>query len=80
MVLQTHATQNEAAYRAQKADIDRLYPPGRFLAIAAGKIVTDAETLPGLVEKLKGLGIDPKTTLAVQAGVDYPDFVHILHG
>jgi hypothetical protein len=70
--------ENEAAYRRLKPTIDQSYPPGRFVAIDGGQIVADAATLDELLAALTALGKDPKEGLAVQAGVEYPEFAWIL--
>jgi hypothetical protein len=69
---------NEAAYRRLKPDIDRTYPPGRFVAIHEGEIVGDAPTFRQLDESLLDRGLTSPEILVVQAGVDYPDYVDIL--
>jgi hypothetical protein len=64
---------NQAAYRRQKDLLDHTYPPGRFLAIAGGQVVADADHLDGLRATLKALGKDPARVLIVQAGAEYPE-------
>ena len=70
--------ENQAAFRRLKPTIDRNYPHGRFVAIDGGQVVADAATLDELLAALAALGKDPKEGLAVQAGVEYPEFVWIL--
>ena len=78
MIAGPEQTQNEVAYRNLKPSIDRTYPKGRFIAIHNGQVVADNATLDELLAALKALGVNPKKCLAVQAGVDYPEFAFIL--
>jgi hypothetical protein len=78
MIADKSRAQNEAAYRALKPTIDRAYPKGRFIAIHDGMIVADAVTLGDLLAILAERGTNPKESLAVQAGIDYPEYVDIL--
>lgn len=70
----------EEQFTSLKADIDRRFPPGRFVAIEDDQVVADAETVRKLVEKLTVMGKDPRQMQAVQAGVDYPKTAVILAG
>jgi hypothetical protein len=72
--------ENQAAFRRLKPVIDHSYAPGRFVAIEGGKVIADAASLDELTLALKAIGQDSADVLVVQAGVDYPDFVHILAG
>jgi hypothetical protein len=67
-----HYRRNVEAYLAQKQSIDRTYPKGRFVGIHDGRIVADAATLDELLAALRALGLDPRMTLTVQSGDDYP--------
>jgi hypothetical protein len=78
MIIKNERTPNEIAYRKLKPEIDRIYPKGRFIAIHNQKIVADAVTLGELLASLAGQGLNSKECLAVQAGVDYPEFAYIL--
>jgi hypothetical protein len=78
MTAEERHEENQAAYRRLKPTIDRNYPHGWFVAIDEGRVVADAATLDGLTAALQAAGKDSRDVLAVQAGVDYPDFVHIL--
>jgi cysteine synthase len=69
---------NQAAYEKLRDYIARTYPPGRFVALAGGKIVADADTLKELCADLRKAGVDPNQAMAVQAGVEYPEEVTIL--
>jgi hypothetical protein len=64
---------NQAAYRRLKNSLAQDYPAGRFVAIADGRVVADAERLDVLHSALKAMGKDPSQVLVVQAGVDYPE-------
>jgi hypothetical protein len=68
---------NQIAYRKLKPQIDRRYPPNRFVAIADGRIVADASDFDELQTRLQKIGKDARDTLVVQAGVTYPDNVTI---
>jgi len=68
---------NQAAFRKLKPAIDKKYDSGRFIAIAGGQVIADAETFDALTERLEAIGKDSAETLVVQAGVDYPDKVTI---
>jgi hypothetical protein len=70
--------QNQAAFRRLKPLIDQTYPQGRFLAIHGGAIVADAASFDALTTLLRARGQDPKESLVVQAGVDYPETAVIL--
>ena len=78
MISEHVRTPNEIAYRYFKPEIDRTYPKDRFIGIHNQKIVADAATLPELLANLAAKGLNPKECLAVQAGVDYPEFAYIL--
>jgi hypothetical protein len=67
-----------AGYNALKADIDRRYPVGRFVAVDSGQVVADAESHRALVQKLQSLARSPRGLRIVEAGVDYPDAAVIL--
>jgi hypothetical protein len=78
MIAENKRTENEIAYRRLKPTIDRTYAKGRFIAIHNQQVVADAATLDELLATLASLGLNSKDCLAVQAGVDYPDFAFIL--
>ena len=67
-------------FESLKADIDRRFSQGRFVAVEDDRIFADAETLRKLVEKLTAMGKSPQQMLVVQAGVDYPKSAVILAG
>jgi len=64
---------NHAAYRRLKDELARAYEPGRFVAIAGGRIVADADGFDELRTRLAALRKDSPEVLVVQAGVDYPE-------
>jgi hypothetical protein len=64
---------NQAAFRRLSASIKQTYPPGRFLAIAGGQIIADADRFGSLRSDLETQGQDPTRVLIVQAGVAYPE-------
>ena len=64
---------NHAAYRRLKEEIARAFMPGRFVAIAGGRLVADADGFNELRSRLAALGKDSPEVLVVQAGVDYPE-------
>jgi hypothetical protein len=69
---------NEAAYRQLKPEIDQTYPKGWFVAIHEGKIAGDAATIQELHADLTKRGLLSRDVLAVQAGIDYPEYMVIL--
>jgi hypothetical protein len=69
---------NQAAYRRLKGSIRDSYPPGRFVAIAGGQVVCDADSFPAVYGEVTARGLRPTDVLVVQAGVDYPDYADIL--
>jgi hypothetical protein len=68
---------NEAAYRQLRSFIQQTYPPGRFLAISAGKIVADAASFADVNAMLHDMGNHSAEVLVVQAGIEYPETVVI---
>ena len=80
MVSTSLHAQNEAAYRSLKSQIDRDYPAGHFVAIHDGRIAAHGTTLDEALKSLAASGFNPKECLAVQAGVDYPEYVTIFLG
>ena len=64
---------NQAAFRRLSALIQQSYPSGRFVAIADGNIIADAENFAELELSLNTLGHDSVDVLVVQAGVEYPE-------
>jgi hypothetical protein len=70
---------NQAAHRRLKEPIAREYPRGWFVAIADEKVIGAAETVLALEKLLREQGIDPRSVLAVEAGVEYPNHVTIFH-
>ena len=69
----TEESTNQAAYRRLRNSIDSGYPRGRFVAIAGGKIVADAERFGELDLMLDQMGFDSPEVLVIQAGVEYPE-------
>jgi hypothetical protein len=61
-----------------REQIDRTYPPGRFVAADAGRIIADAESHRALVEKLESMGRSPRNLVILEAGADYPESMTIL--
>jgi hypothetical protein len=69
---------NQAAFRRMENSIRENYPAGWFVGIAGGQIVSDAESVTALLDDLKAKGYHPPDVLAVQAGVEYPEYLIIL--
>ena len=69
---------NQAAYKRLRERIDTDYPKGRFVGIAAGKIVADADSFEAIQTELDALGLEPLKTMVVRAGDDMPDYIEIL--
>jgi hypothetical protein len=76
----TERQRNQVAFRQLNKFIQQTYPPGRFLSIAGGKIIADAESFAELESTLKTLGQDSVDVLVVQAGVEYPETAVIFQG
>ena len=68
---------NHEAYRKLKGTVAKRYPHGHLVAIHKGLIVADAPSFDTLVNTLRNLGLNPRQSLIVQAGVTYPDKVDI---
>ena len=71
--MNTERQRNQVAYRQLSGFIQQTYAPGRFLAIADGKIIADAASFDELTAALERQGQDSVEVLVVQAGVDYPE-------
>jgi hypothetical protein len=71
-------TVNMVAYERLKGELATSYPKGHFVGISLGKVVADAQKLEELIARVRGLGLDPKQVLAVQAGVEVPHHAIIL--
>jgi hypothetical protein len=56
---------NQAAFRHLSALIQHGYPPRRFVAIADGKIVADAESFAALESSLKTPGHDSMDVISI---------------
>ena len=65
--------QNLAAYRKSRADLARTYPPGRFVAIHAGRVVADAASFDGLLAALAAASLNAADCLVVEVGAEYPE-------
>jgi hypothetical protein len=68
---------NQASYRQLSSFIQQTDPPGRFVAIAGGKIVADAAGFEEVNSILHQMGDHSPEVLVVQAGVAYPMTVTI---
>ena len=68
---------NHEAYRQMRESIKKTYAPNRFLAIAGGQIVADADKFQVLRDILVAQGKEPAQVLIVRAGIDYPEMVDI---
>jgi hypothetical protein len=64
---------NQAAYRQLRDSIEKAYPPGRFVAIAAGKVLADAAGFEELNALLHQMGNHSPEVLVVEVGIDYPE-------
>ncbi len=69
---------NQAAYKRLRSEIDSNYPKGRFVGLADGSIVADAESYEAIDEKLNELGYEPLKTMVVVAGDDMPEYVDVM--
>lgn len=68
---------NQAAYRRLRDSIRENYPHGRFVGIAGGKIVADADSFDDLDALLDEMGFTSPGVMVVEAGVDLPESVTI---
>lgn len=64
---------NHAAYLRLKGAIARTYKHGRFVAIAGGLIIADADGFDDLRSRVAAVGKDSAEVLVIQAGVEYPE-------
>ncbi|MBI3410910.1 MAG: hypothetical protein HY040_21460 [Planctomycetes bacterium] len=64
---------NQDAFKRMRDQIRSQYPHGRYLAIADGAVAAEAATFDALCATLDSLGKNPRETLIVQAGVEYPE-------
>lgn len=78
MVFEEENRVNQAAYKRLRSEIDSRYSKGRFVGLADGTIVADAESYEAIDEKLNELGLEPLKTMVVVAGDDMPEYVDIL--
>ncbi len=69
---------NQDAFRQMKDTLAQQYPPGRFVGVAEGRVIADADRLDDLRSLLQSLGRDPAQVLVVQTGVEYPETADIL--
>ena len=76
--MNSNQEKNRVAFREAKHELNKRYPPGRFVAFDDGQIVADAATFDELTHALAAIGKDRPDVFVVQAGTDYPDEVSIL--
>jgi len=67
----------KTAFKKLKAEIDRIFPVGRFVAIDEGKILADAGSFDELDKLLDARGLTSNKVLVVQAGIHEPEKVFI---
>ncbi len=72
MIQFTHSPSGEK-YAMAKAEVDRRYAAGQFVALDGLEVVADAESHRKLVEKLSVHGRSPKDLVILQAGAEYPE-------
>jgi hypothetical protein len=60
-----------------KETIKQTYPQGWFIGIADDHIVGAAAAFCDLEVQLRAQGIDPRSALLIEAGVEYPEYVTI---
>ncbi len=70
-------TPNQAAYQRLRTEIETKFPKGRFVAIAAGRIVGDAASFEELETTLRAAGLRQGESLVVEAGAELPEYVNI---
>jgi hypothetical protein len=71
---------NNAGYLRMKETIKQTYPHGWFIGITDDRIVGAAAEFCDLELQLRSQGIDPRTVLVIEAGVEYPEYVTIFIG
>jgi hypothetical protein len=76
--MNSNQEKNRAAFEAAKHELNKRYPPGRFVAFDDGQIVADAGSFDELSETLAAVGKDRPDVFVVQAGTNYSDEVFIL--
>jgi hypothetical protein len=76
--MSSNQEKNRAAFQEAKADLNKRFPPGRFIAFDDGQIIADAASFDELTQTLAAIGKDRPDVFVVQAGVDYADEVVIL--
>lgn len=69
---------NVQAYERLRDEIERTYPRDRCVAIVDGRIAADAPNLKELDALLLSAGMDPRDSLVVRVGMNYPEYLHIL--
>jgi hypothetical protein len=69
---------NHAAYRQMKDNLAQTCGVGRFVAIANGQVIAEADNFAQLRGHLTSQGRDPARALIVQVGVEYPETAVIL--
>jgi hypothetical protein len=74
---QQERERNTASYQRMKEAIAQTYPRGWFVGIADDQIIGAAATFRDLEITRRARGKDPRRTLGVDAGVDYPEYVTI---
>jgi hypothetical protein len=77
MVTPQEEERNNTFYHRMKETIAQMYPQGWFVGIADDQIVGAAANFRDLECLLRGKEIDPRKTLVVEAGVDYPEYATI---
>ena len=73
-------SQDEAAFRRMKPEIDGRFPRGHWVAFDNGLLIADAPSHEDLSRELAAIGKDNPNIFVAQAGLDYPKFVWMLIG
>lgn len=74
MIELTDQTQNVAAYKLIREELERTYPPMRFVGFSDGRVVADSDDYLALHEAVKGLS----NVMIVRLGDEPPDYLELM--
>ena len=67
-------SQNVSAYNRLREEMERTYPPLRFVAFSDGQVTCDSDDYMLLHEKIKGM----KNVMVVRIGDEPPDYLELM--
>lgn len=76
--MSSQRTENDAAFRSAKHDLEKRFQTGHFVAFDQGKLIADAHSFEALSKLLDALGKAHPDVFVAQVGIDFPDEVFIL--